>query len=274
MRTLRRLGRALVERRPRYGGVTKRSQPITAGLLVALAFVVSSACASIPHLDNRLPNTTIVMSRVVVLPAITKSVELDAFGKREFDDGRTDALFDAINPEVLGQAKGRGALPIPRDRLSGCGSPCASLLSALVQWGATASFEIAAQMKEVRNYGATSIADWQLQLDYTPLRTALDADYALFVVVRDLRETEGSQLLNAVTGKHTYFKQVGVACLADLVQRRMVWCHASSDAWGDLRKADQAKRAVRELLSDFSPMEIKIPPSVVYDQPRPRSRLR
>ena len=120
---------------------------------------------------------------------------------------------------------------------------------------------------------ATSIADWNLQLDYTPLRTGLGADYVLFVVLRDLRETDGKQLLDALVGKYTYFKQVGVACLVDLAQRRMTWCHAESDAWGDLRKADQAKRAVRELLSDFTPVEIKRPPRVVEDQPRPRHRI-
>jgi hypothetical protein len=273
MRTPRLFGLAPVEERARRWVITRRRQPIASGFLMVLAFVVPSACASTPHLDNRLPNTTIVMSRVVVLPAITKSLEVDAFDKHEFDDGRTDALFDALNPEVLGQAKEHGALAIPRDRLGACGSACTSLLSSLVQWGTIAALEIAAQMKAVRNYGATSIADWNLQLDYTPLRTGLGADYVLFVVVRDLRESGGKEMLDLLVGKHTYFKQVGVACLVDLAQRRMTWCHATSDAWGDLRKADQAKRAVRELLSDFTAVEIKRPPPVIYDYPRRRSRI-
>lgn len=189
----------------------------------------------------------------MILPTTTLAYELAGFDENHADNKTADALFAAINPEVQRQAAQKGGFSLPVERIDACGRKCVRLAIGLIRWGSIASMEIAAQMREVRNYKAHSIAEWRPKRDYTPLRQATGADYALIVVVRDLRETSGRKLANAFVGRWTYFKQVGVACVVDLTQNQMTWCHARSDAWGDLRNPQEARRAVAELLSDLTP---------------------
>jgi hypothetical protein len=190
---------------------------------------------------------------MMVMPTTTLAYELDAFNKSQADNKTADALFDVVNPEVQRQAAKKGGFSLPVEKVDACGKRCVRSAIDLMHWGSVASMEIASQMYEVRNYGAHSIAEWHPWDDYTPLRQATGADYALFVVVRDLRETTGRALALAFGGARTSFKQVAVACVADLTKQHMVWCQAKSDAWGDLRKPQEAQRAVAELLSDLSP---------------------
>jgi hypothetical protein len=207
----------------------------------------------VPTLANRVPDSKIVMSRMMVLPAMTMASELDFFDKNQFDDKRADALFAVINPEVQGQATRKGGFSLPVEKVNACGKRCVRLVIDLVRWGLGASMEIAEQMYQVRNYKADSIAEWQLWGDFTPLRQATGADYVLFVVMRDLRETPGRMITMALGGGRTRFKQVGVACVVDLTKQHMVWCHAKSDAWINLRDPVEAHSAVAELLSDLTP---------------------
>ncbi len=51
--------------------------------------------------------------------------------------------------------------------------------------------------------------------------------------------------------RSTHFKQVGVACAVELSAGRMVWCASATDQWEDLTSPPEARRAVRELLTDF-----------------------
>lgn len=185
------------------------------------------------------------------MPVVTAAIELDAFGKGEPQTERSEAILARIAPEVQRQAAKRGALALSIEDVRACGRPCEDSLAILSRWGVLASMEIATQMERVRNYGNHSIGDWQLQRNHTEFRTATGADYVLFVLVRDLRETSGRVVLNVLGRQNTSFKQVGVACVANLFQKRMIWCHVKSDAWGDLTDPVEARKAVMELLSDL-----------------------
>jgi hypothetical protein len=213
--------------------------------------LIPVACG--PNLANRAPNTIIVLSRVVALPAVAISVEVDASDQSQWDEQRENAMFSAINPELQKQAREKGALAFPEEQIKACGKECSFQVLTLRKQGISAAMEIAVQMEGMHDYHATSVADWRIYGNYAQLRKTTGADYALFVLMRDLRETTGRGVANFFTGRHTYFKQVGVACVADLAKRSMVWCHTESDAWGDLRNPQEARRAVQKLLSDLAP---------------------
>jgi hypothetical protein len=191
----------------------------------------------------------------MALPVATISVEVDAFNESQLDDGREAALRSAVDPEIQKQAREMGAMGFPEEQIKACGKECSFQVATLRKQGTSAAMEIAIQMKGRRDDDYTSVADWRIYGNFVLLRKATGADYALLVVVRDLRETTGRGVANFLTGRYTYFKQVGVACVADLVKRTMIWCHTEADAWGDLRNPKEAQRAVKKLLSDLSPQK-------------------
>jgi hypothetical protein len=144
-----------------------------------------------------------------------------------------------------------GGFDLPLENVKACGQPCASLFVSLIRWGAVASMEIAAQMRGRANFRMYSVGDWQAKRDYAPLRQAIGADYALFVQLRDIWDTTGAAVAKLFAGMHSYFRQVGVACVVSLIDGRMIWCYAESDGWGDLRTAPAAQALVRRLLADL-----------------------
>lgn len=218
------------------------------GLLLCLSFL---ACT--PSLANRVPDRKIVMSRMVIMPAFTTSDELDFTDNLESDHEDATALFNAINPEVRRLAMQKGAKMFPSDWQVKCGEPCLRLYFRLVRWGSASPLQIAAQMTGFSNYGAHSIAEWKLPGDYTPLRNAIGADFALFVRVQDVRQTTGRTVGDALTGRSTTLFKEAVACVADLVRQEMIWCHPGREPWDDLHNPQDANRVVRELLSDLTP---------------------
>jgi hypothetical protein len=188
---------------------------------------------------------------MAIMPVFATAGELDASDNAESDTEYATEVFNAINPEVRRQAMKKGAHPFPSDWQAKCGEPCVRLYFRLVRWGSTSSLQIAAQMGGVRNYGAHSIAEWKLPLDFKPLREATGAEYVLFVRIQDLRESTGRKVANAFTGGYTFFMREAVACVADLARGEMVWCHAGKTPWNDLRNPQEASLVVQELFSDL-----------------------
>ena len=202
-------------------------------------------------LKMRVPDVKVIPARTIFLPVSTRAYELDFGDNRTEEAERAGEMEKRIGVEVERQARAKGALPVPTDRIRGCGSRCVSLLATLINWGETAAKEIAASKYGAINLGRSSVAEWQNKRDFGPLRQAVDADFALVVYVRDTRETDGRAIGNAFIGRSTHFKQVGVACAVELLSGRMVWCASVVDQWDDLTSPDEARRAVQELLAEF-----------------------
>jgi len=115
-------------------------------------------------------------------------------------------------------------------------------------WGWRASFQIAQQQGHVANYGRASVGDWRFGGDVGRVRDALKMPMALFVVIRDMSQTKGRVVASFLTGSHTRWLRVGIACIADLDDGRMIWCDSRVDRWDDLSDPDVARAAVRDLL--------------------------
>jgi hypothetical protein len=95
--------------------------------------------------------------------------------------------------------------------------------------------------------------DWSLGAGAKRLRDRTGADYALFVVLRDSYASPGraAAIVGAVL-LHVIIpggQQVGFASLVDLATGDIVWFNRLIDPAGDLRQADPARWAVRNLLA-------------------------
>ena len=127
-----------------------------------------------------------------------------------------------------------GGRQLPFDSVKACGDRCLELIRYLTRWSLNASMQIAAQMGGRTNYKQPSVRSWKANADFTPLRTAMKSDFVLIVQLRDIWETSGRVIGNILASRTITFKQVGVACVANLSDGRMVWCETIVDGWGGM----------------------------------------
>ncbi len=94
--------------------------------------------------------------------------------------------------------------------------------------------------------------DWTLGDAATRLREQHDADYALFIYMRDSFATGGRAaviLVGAILGVGVQGgQQAGFASLVDLRTGSIAWFNVMQSGTGDLREADSADSAIKDLL--------------------------
>lgn len=101
----------------------------------------------------------------------------------------------------------------------------------------------------------SDVFDWTLGSDVKLLAEKHNADYALFVYVRDSYTSAGRAaviLFAAVLGVGVRGgSQIGFASLVDLKSGEIVWFNRLARGHGDLRQASGAKDTVSALLTNF-----------------------
>lgn len=99
---------------------------------------------------------------------------------------------------------------------------------------------------------ASTRTTWTLGPGVRDIAADFDADYALFIVLRDQYETAGriaTRVTAAVFGIGTTpAVQQGFASLVDLETGDIVWFNRLFSQTGDLREADEARESVERLL--------------------------
>ncbi len=97
--------------------------------------------------------------------------------------------------------------------------------------------------------------DWSLGEGVKALREKTNADYGLFVWVRDSYATAERKAMMvglAIIGVGiTLGSQVGYASLIDLKTGQVVWFNRLASATGDLREADAASKSIDVLMTGF-----------------------
>lgn len=98
--------------------------------------------------------------------------------------------------------------------------------------------------------------DWTLGEAVAPLRATYDADYVLFVHVRDQSPSAGRTAANVAMvllfgAVGTSDDQAGFATLLDLRTGQLLWTNLAGNAFGDVREAAGAASAARALLADL-----------------------
>lgn len=214
-------------------------------VLLALALVMASGSGGcIPTLANRAPAEAIPPARLVGLPPQVLVHTLDAYNHNSVDEDATSAVSWEAEHELGDMISKLGVRPAEHLALMGCGALCARF----ARWGGLATLEIGLQREKIRNYGSHSVADWRFRADLSAARAALDADYALFVVFKQTRQTDGRKVLLALGGGHTFGKQIDAACIADLRDGRMIRCVSECDDTGDIDDPGRVRAVLRTLL--------------------------
>ncbi len=97
--------------------------------------------------------------------------------------------------------------------------------------------------------------DWSLGQDVAVLREDYDADYALFVLLRDSFVSGGRVAVIAIAAIFGFGvqdgTQIGFASLVDLRTGEVVWFNHLASGTGDLRKPESARGATKSLLSEL-----------------------
>ncbi len=98
--------------------------------------------------------------------------------------------------------------------------------------------------------------DWSLGPAVRRLRDRYDANYALFIFVRDRYATQGRAAVMVLTAILTLGRaipggghQIGFASLVDLEQGDIVWFNPLARGAGDLRTEEPARETVKTLLT-------------------------
>jgi len=207
--------------------------------------LLAVAIGCIPAVQNRAPDTAILPEDVVALPPQILVYTWDALGNRTLEEEAAEGIGIRAEREVAAVMKAIGGRTASREQLETCGEPCVRFF----RWGSTASFEIGLQRAEVRNYGSHSVADWVFPGDVPPIRSALGADFALFVVLKQMRQTKAAMGMMILGGAYTIGKQIDVACVADLRDGKMTWCSTAKDEGGDLDDRERIGIVVRKILN-------------------------
>jgi hypothetical protein len=211
-----------------------------------LSLVALQGCGWGLHM--RVPDVVVVPGRTVLLPAKALAYRLDFGDNRIEEEPLTSNLQEMVDEEISRQARAKGVVPTPDEKIRACGPACVSLMATLVPWSTKAAMEIAATRAGHGLRGRDSVSDWKSRRDFGPLRKAMDADFALVVYVRDARETDGRVIGEMFSGGYTYFKQVCIACAVELASGRMVWCESKVDRRFDLRSRAGVRAMVEHLL--------------------------
>lgn len=215
-----------------------------------------------PSLQMRAPGPTIVPSRTIVLSPNVTAYHLDVDGAHVDEDKHTKALERTLGAEFERQARTKGALPVPIDKVRACGNDCMTLLSTAFRWGSRSAMEIAKARDGVNRSGRSSVEEWQSDRDFQPLRRAVEADHVLTFYVRDIHYTPGrawaesmrGPLARAMSNEDSFLRILAV-CALNLTSGRMVWCSTRADRmvdqYVDLASLTEARRMVEELLEEF-----------------------
>jgi hypothetical protein len=198
-----------------------------------------------------VPYIEVPRQKIVVFPVKTTAFEIGVWDGTSSKPKLARTLASVVAPEIERQASRSGMVVLRREMLAAFGLDRASTVKHLAKWGTTAAFEIAARQRGGRYVDRESVGEWRSSRNYSALRSALGVDFALFVVIRDLRETAGQAVANAIGGTYTYFKQFGVACVAELDDGRMIACTSQADFRGNLSDPAVAIWLVQRLFYDL-----------------------
>lgn len=221
-----------------------------AGLCLGLAACATESYSTAENLRRDLRHP-----RILLMPPDVELYELDAGGSQDLNAQWTEQgsrfLTDAVRTRLTDmQAQFLEFVPPAED------SPEAEKLHQLQKLNtAVGSSIIVFHMIQANRLPAKDGRfDWSLGPEARALGNHADADYALFVSVRDSYSTPGRILLKvvaaAVAGVHVPGGlQLGYASLVDLKTGEVVWFNAlHAREAGDLRNAVDAKETVAMLL--------------------------
>lgn len=212
-------------------------------LLLVLLPIGAAAQSSLAEGFSKLPPG----ARIVLMPIDVELYELSSGGSLEPRADWTDAAAAYINKALLGSSIGAGVKPMPGEM----DSP----VKKFIQLHRAVSSAVV-----IHHYGSLRLPtkrglDWSLGAEAAWLADRADADYALFLWVRDSYASavrKATIAVAAAVGLPVFGgAQQGYASLVELKSGRIVWFNRVSRMSGDLREESAAQETLDALLADF-----------------------
>jgi hypothetical protein len=221
--------------------------------IVALALLAGCATAvnrQTPEL-HREPGTT---PTIVVMPLDVELSQLTAGGVQEPQSEWTDAARQHMRAALEEEAKQRQVRLVSFDPERGDPADRDQSLALVALHRAVGSAVLIHQYMNVPLPSKKGKFDWSLGPSAASIARTQQADYALFLFVRDSYATAGriaviaiAALLGAGVQGGT---QIGFASVVDLKTGDIVWFNRLARASGDLRTPEAAGETVKLLVSD------------------------
>jgi hypothetical protein len=217
-----------------------------------MSIAVASGCE--PAFQARVADARIAGAQIAAMPIERMAYTHDTFEARVEKELWANGMEGFMVPVLQKFVSGCGGRVVDDRELQEC-PPCA----ALSKWVARAGMEVAAY--KAGQGGAArrrSVAEWVYTGDVAPVERALGAKVALVVAFKDTRAagdavatatTPRTETATALaTNEDAAWKKIGVACLVDLVDGRMLWCESREDTLRDLSSLTGARQAIDALV--------------------------
>lgn len=239
-----------------WGGRTGRGAARVPAIVVAIALLATLAgCATeVARQTPELRRDSAKIPRIVVMPLDVELSQLSAGGLTEPHAEWTDAALRHMRAALDEEARARRVTLVDFD--SERGTPADREMSVdLVKLhravgGAVMLHQYLGQTLPSKE----GKFDWSLGPSVAAISRAHDADYALFLFVRDSYATAGRVaviIVGALLGVGVPGgSQVGFASVVDLKTGDIVWFNRLIRGHGDLRTPDAAAETVKALVSD------------------------
>ncbi|MCX7892242.1 MAG: hypothetical protein N2544_07755 [Burkholderiales bacterium] len=234
----------------------RSTRPARQGALGVLALLLALAgCA--PAIQRQTPalERTERAPRIVVMPIDVELAQLTAGGVEEPHAEWTAAAFKHMRAALDAEAKARDVVLVEFDNERGSAEDRETSRELVKLHRAVGSsvllYHYNAQLALPSKQGRF---DWSLGPAVQSIARTHDADYALFLFVRDSYATAGRVaviVVGALLGVGIPGgSQVGFASVVDLRSGDIVWFNWLARPTGDLRTPEAAGETVRALLAD------------------------
>jgi len=219
--------------------------------LVSLLLVVG--CVQHVQPTVQLPDDASVESKILIMPTDVELYELTAAGLLEPKADWTQTAKQHIDTAVRNTIELRGERYVDYGNDGVIALEHSQVVKLHAAVGRALRLHVGTPGFELPSKNGTF--DWGLGPEVAALRESHDADYALFVHVRDSYSSAGRVALNiaiAILGVAPQGGQaVGFASLVDLRTGEIVWYSFNMPVNADLREVASANAASDSLLKEF-----------------------
>jgi hypothetical protein len=234
-------------------------------LVLASLAALASACTTTKVLQPEIPHRfDAAQAKILIMPLDLELYELEAGGVTAPRADWTHTAREHLGNAIARRVQRGGAQQIPADEaLLSAESPHLQLFKLHEATGEAIFLNQAGGANGQLPVLPTlrSGFDWSLGESVQSLAAETDANYALFVFVRDSYATAGRKaamvgalLVCGVTGVCMPVGtgvRIAFASLVDLHTGRIVWFNRLYTETGDLREGEPAAKATEVLLKDF-----------------------
>lgn len=230
------------------------------GFSLYFLILLAAGCTTAPTTNyiTSLEGST-AEPKVLLMPLDVELSALTAGGLTETRADWTESAIGFIKNAIDGQGKKRGFQVIAYDSDSGTQNEALSQIQKLHEVVGRTMLEqsVAPLPSKVKDFS------WSLGTEATVLSEAYDADYALYLFMRDSYATAGRQALviaSALLGRSAVpevGRQKGYASLVDLKSGDIVWFNSLNTpkslilSGGDIREWGGANASIEVLLNKF-----------------------